>query len=96
MPGAGIRREFDVCKLIDTTTCIGCKACEVACVEWNGYEFRETTFDNTESRAILEPLGIDVSPLRDYLERLLDFATRSRWGKLAMSRARAREAFAPA
>ncbi|HXX93681.1 MAG TPA: 4Fe-4S dicluster domain-containing protein, partial [Planctomycetota bacterium] len=21
--------------LIDTTTCIGCKACEVACVEWN-------------------------------------------------------------
>ena len=32
---------------MDTTTCIGCKACEVACVEWNGYEFRETTFDNT-------------------------------------------------
>ena len=26
-----------VCKLIDTTTCIGCKACEVACLEWNDY-----------------------------------------------------------
>ena len=24
-----------VAKLIDTTTCIGCKACEVACQEWN-------------------------------------------------------------
>jgi formate dehydrogenase beta subunit len=43
----GVARDYDVCKLIDTTTCIGCKACEVACLEWNGYEFRETTFDNT-------------------------------------------------
>jgi formate dehydrogenase beta subunit len=43
----GASRDYDVCKLIDTTTCIGCKACEVACVEWNGYQFRETTFDNT-------------------------------------------------
>jgi formate dehydrogenase beta subunit len=43
----GASRDYDVCKLIDTTTCIGCKACEVACVEWNGYEFRETSFDNT-------------------------------------------------
>jgi formate dehydrogenase iron-sulfur subunit len=37
----------EVCKLIDTTTCIGCKACEVACVEWNDLPFGETTFDNT-------------------------------------------------
>jgi formate dehydrogenase beta subunit len=36
-----------VCKLIDVTTCIGCKACEVACVEWNGYPFEQTTFNNT-------------------------------------------------
>ena len=28
-----------VAKLIDTTTCIGCKACEVACQEWNDHEF---------------------------------------------------------
>jgi formate dehydrogenase beta subunit len=47
VPGAGINREFQVCKLVDTTTCIGCKACEVACLEWNGYPFTETTFDNT-------------------------------------------------
>lgn len=46
-PGSGVSRDYDVCKLVDTTTCIGCKACEVACLEWNGYDFRETTFDNT-------------------------------------------------
>lgn len=27
--------EQQVAKLIDTTTCIGCKACQVACSEWN-------------------------------------------------------------
>src|SRR5262245_38468441 len=25
----------DVAKLIDTSKCIGCKACQVACMEWN-------------------------------------------------------------
>jgi formate dehydrogenase beta subunit len=47
VPGKGVQREVEVCKLIDTTTCIGCKACEVACVEWNDLPFGETTFDNT-------------------------------------------------
>jgi formate dehydrogenase iron-sulfur subunit len=28
-----------VAKLIDTSSCIGCKACEVACQEWNDQEF---------------------------------------------------------
>jgi formate dehydrogenase beta subunit len=45
--GKDTSRDYDVCKLIDVTTCIGCKACEVACLEWNGYPFRETVFDNT-------------------------------------------------
>jgi formate dehydrogenase iron-sulfur subunit len=31
----GIRSLPVVSKLIDTSTCIGCKACEVACQEWN-------------------------------------------------------------
>ena len=31
----GIREIPVVAKLIDTSTCIGCKACEVACQEWN-------------------------------------------------------------
>jgi len=47
VPGRGAQRQEQVAKLIDTTTCIGCKACEVACMEWNDLPFRETTFDNT-------------------------------------------------
>ena len=34
-PSPGIRTAPIVAKLIDTSTCIGCKACEVACQEWN-------------------------------------------------------------
>ena len=43
--GEGTQRQEKLCKLIDTTTCIGCKACEVACMEWNDLPFRETVFD---------------------------------------------------
>jgi formate dehydrogenase iron-sulfur subunit len=37
MPEPGVRkpRTGEVAKLIDTTVCIGCKACQVACSEWN-------------------------------------------------------------
>jgi len=36
----------------DTSLCIGCKACEVACKEWNhvpddGFDFTATSYDNT-------------------------------------------------
>ena len=36
----------------DTTVCIGCKACEVACKQWNqipadGFEFTGNSYDNT-------------------------------------------------
>jgi formate dehydrogenase iron-sulfur subunit len=31
----GLRRLPVLSKYIDTTTCIGCKACEVACQQWN-------------------------------------------------------------
>jgi thioester reductase-like protein len=48
-----------------------------------------TVFDEARARAQLDPAGIRVSPLGDYLERLLDFATRSRWGKRPIARAEA-------
>ena len=37
----------------DTSVCIGCKACEVACKEWNvipqhGVEWSGNSYDNTE------------------------------------------------
>ena len=44
-------------------------------------------FSDETTRERLEPAGIRVSPLSDYLERLLDFATRSRWGKQRIARA---------
>jgi len=47
VPGEDTQRQYTVAKLVDTTTCIGCKACEVACVEWNDMPFSATTFDNT-------------------------------------------------
>ncbi|MBB5214488.1 formate dehydrogenase subunit beta [Parapusillimonas granuli] len=37
-PPPGVRQTVvggGVAKLIDTTKCIGCKACQVACMEWN-------------------------------------------------------------
>ncbi len=46
----------------------------------------DTVFDDAATRARLEPRGIRSSPLGDYLEPLLDFATRSRWGKLPITR----------
>ena len=30
-----VRQTTEVAKLIDVTTCIGCKACQAACMEWN-------------------------------------------------------------
>jgi nucleoside-diphosphate-sugar epimerase len=48
-----------------------------------------TVFDDRATRALLEPRGISTSPLGDYLERLLDFATRSRWGKRPIARVEA-------
>src|SRR3990167_4444910 len=34
-PSPSERQTVEVAKLIDTTRCIGCKACQVACMEWN-------------------------------------------------------------
>jgi thioester reductase-like protein len=48
-----------------------------------------TVFDDALARARLDPAGIRVSPLGEYLERLLDFATRSRWGKRPIARVEA-------
>jgi formate dehydrogenase iron-sulfur subunit len=49
-PGSAARTGLDVdtvAKLIDTTTCIGCKACEVACQEWNDQDYTLGAFDGS-------------------------------------------------
>ena len=40
-----IRETIELAKLIDTTTCIGCKACQSACMEWN--DLRDEVGHNT-------------------------------------------------
>jgi formate dehydrogenase iron-sulfur subunit len=35
LPSPNIRRTEEVAKLIDISKCIGCKACQAACMEWN-------------------------------------------------------------
>ncbi len=34
-PAPSIRQATEVAKLIDVSACIGCKACQAACMEWN-------------------------------------------------------------
>jgi formate dehydrogenase iron-sulfur subunit len=34
-PAPSVRQSLEVAKLIDVSRCIGCKACQVACMEWN-------------------------------------------------------------
>jgi formate dehydrogenase beta subunit len=46
VPGTGTARQETVAKLIDVTTCIGCRACEIACQEWNDLPFADTVFQN--------------------------------------------------
>ena len=49
--------EVEVAKLIDVTRCIGCKACQAACMEWNNLRdeigYFEGTYDN--------PMDLDPS-----------------------------------
>ena len=54
--------------------------------EYFPYFCMEGKFDDRETRKRLEPEGITSAPLRDYVDRLLDFATRARWGKRPIAR----------
>jgi formate dehydrogenase iron-sulfur subunit len=58
----------------DTSVCIGCKACEVACKEWNqvpedGYLLSGMSFDNTQA------LGASTWRHVAFVEKPLDVAT---------------------
>lgn len=53
------------------------------------YMSMSAVFDEAVTRARLEPAGLSVSPLEEYLDRLLDFATRSGWGKQPIARSQA-------
>jgi long-chain acyl-CoA synthetase len=76
--------DFALCEVTKTQ-----RAALESSVEYFPYFAIGTTFDDSRARARLDPPGIQVSPLREYLVRLLDFATASRWGKRPIGRAEA-------
>jgi long-chain acyl-CoA synthetase len=46
----------------------------------------EAILDDERAQALLGPLGIAASPLRDYFARIIEYAERSNWGKRAVTR----------
>jgi len=54
-PPAVRRHEQEVAKLIDVTRCIGCKACQAACMEWNDLRGEVGHFEGTYDN----PLDLD-------------------------------------
>lgn len=73
-----VRRKPEVAKLIDVSSCIGCKACQVACMEWN--DLRDVvgdtngTYDNPrdltpQSWTVMRYSEVEV-PVKDEGKRL--------------------------
>src|SRR5256886_5742826 len=52
-PGVRAAYTGTVAKLIDTTKCIGCKACQVACMEWNDLRRSEEHTSELQSQSNL-------------------------------------------
>ena len=70
-PPPGARTTLEVAKLIDISKCIGCKACQVACMEWN--DLRDTigrnvgAYDNPadltdQSWTVMRFAEVEVTP----------------------------------
>ena len=47
-----VRRHVEVAKLIDISRCIGCKACQSACMEWNDLRDDVSSFQGTYANPI--------------------------------------------
>lgn len=90
-PATAVRAAPVVAKLIDTTTCIGCKACEVACQEWNdllGTEVEETTpaplaeladFGTYQTQPDLAADFWNLIRFNEHVERRSDGTERFHW-----------------
>ncbi|HEV8130735.1 MAG TPA: formate dehydrogenase subunit beta [Acidobacteriota bacterium] len=85
-PATGVRSAPKVAKLIDTTTCIGCKACEVACQEWNDLfnpeepEVKETsTFGSYQTLPDLTANFWNLIRFNEYVEKKPDGSEQLHW-----------------
>jgi formate dehydrogenase iron-sulfur subunit len=71
------QRQTEVAKLIDVSKCIGCKACQAACVEWN-----DTHPDIEENRGVYdnpEDLTADMFTLMRFTEWENDETKNLEW-----------------
>jgi formate dehydrogenase beta subunit len=66
----GMRSLPTVSKYIDTSTCIGCKACEVACQEWN--DLKSVATHNDGDYQTLKTLDVQFWNLIRFDEREVD------------------------
>jgi formate dehydrogenase iron-sulfur subunit len=67
---SGMRTAKTVSKYIDTTTCIGCKACEAACIEWN--DLRRVATEQTGTYQTMPTLHAEYWNLIRFNERDFD------------------------
>lgn len=65
-PMPQVRQVGEVAKLIDTSKCIGCKACQVACSEWN--ELRDEVGSNAGTYDNPNDLSADSWTLMRFVE----------------------------
>ena len=70
-PPPGVQKTKPVAKMIDVSSCIGCKACEVACKEWNDLP-PEPNRPFTGSYQTRDDLGWDLWQLIKFNEVVVD------------------------
>ncbi len=79
-PPPQARRTPELAKLIDVSSCIGCKACQVACMEWNDLRDRvgsnEGIYDNPLD---LTPQSWTVMRFAEVRTKAPDESTRLEW-----------------
>src|SRR5689334_8642865 len=66
-PAAGKPAAIEVSKLIDVSKCIGCKACQTACLEWNQLDQSIGYFDGSYNNPTdLTPASFTVMRFAEY------------------------------